>query len=154
MPLTFSSHHIHLFFSTTSVQCPTTLGTINHITQVPAVSGNSNPMSMHRPQLVSSSNAGVFRQVIVTDSSGNKVHGIAGPNQSPGLTLPQKPTPPGITLVKPVLSSSSIAGKGPGANPAIDNKLSSSSVIIYYLINKCYSFCEALIQTVKFYRNF
>ena len=58
-------------------------------------------MSMNRPQLVPSSNAGVFRQVIVTDSSGNKVHGIAGPNQSPGLTLPQKPTPPVITLAKP-----------------------------------------------------
>ena len=87
-------------------------------------------MSIHGPQLVSSSNAGVFRQVIVTDSSGNKVHGIAGTNQSLGLTLPQKPTPPGITLVKPGFNPPSAAGKtSSGANTVLDKKTSISTVI-------------------------
>ena len=87
-------------------------------------------MSIHGPQLVSSSNAGVFRQVIVTDSSGNKVHGIAGTNQSLGLTLPQKPTPPGITLVKPGFNSPSAAGKtSSGANTVLDKKTSLPTVI-------------------------
>ena len=87
-------------------------------------------MSIHGPQLVSSSNAGVFRQVIVTDSSGNKVHGIAGTNQSLGLTLPQKPTPPGITLVKPGFNPPSAAGKtSSGANTVLDKKTSIPTVI-------------------------
>ena len=87
-------------------------------------------MSIHGPQLVSSSNSGVFRQVIVTDSSGNKVHGIAGTNQSLGLTLPQKPTPPGITLVKPGFNPPSAAGKtSSGANTVLDKKTSIPTVI-------------------------
>lgn len=122
---------IHIYFSnSTTVQCSTTLGPTNHVTQTPAVSGHQNQMSIHGPQLVSSSNTGVFRQVIVTDSSGNKVHGIAGTNQSLGLTLPQKPTPPGITLVKPGFNSPSAAGKtSSGANAVLDKKSSLPTVI-------------------------
>ena len=87
-------------------------------------------MSIHGPQLVSSSNAGVFRQVIVTDSSGNKVHGLTGSNHSLGLTLPQKPTPPGITLVKPAFSSPSIAEKIPSSNSTVLNKKASLAMVI------------------------
>ena len=91
-------------------------------------------MSIHgQPQLVSSSNAGVFRQVIVTDSSGNKAHGLTGINQTPGLTLPQKPTPPGITLVKPAFTSASIPGKvSDAANTLVDKKTINTVTYLFY----------------------
>ena len=51
---------------------------------------------------------GHYRQLIVTD---NKSHvGIAGGQPTSGLTLPQKPTPPVITLAKP--AATVITGAG------------------------------------------
>ena len=76
-----------------------------------------------QPQVVSSSCAGSYRQVIVTDASGNKIHEISGTNQTSGLTLPQKPAPPGITLLKPAVTSASIAASTQGGtHTPVDKK--------------------------------
>ena len=61
------------------------------------------------PRIVPSTGVGTFRQVIVTDTSGNKIHSIPGSNQTSALTLPQKPTPPGLTIIKPAVIPVSIA---------------------------------------------
>ena len=60
-----------------------------------------------QPHIVTSS-PGTFRQVIVTDPTGNKLQGVAGANQTSGLTLPQKPTPPGITIGKSAATAACI----------------------------------------------
>ena len=70
-----------------------------------------------QPQIVGNTHGSTFRQVLVTDASGNKVPGNSGSTHTSGLTLPQKPTPPGITLVKPAVTVASIVGT---TSPAVE----------------------------------
>ena len=123
------------FHSTTLGQGQTTIGTISSVPQVTTISGQQNQVCIQgQPQLVSSSSTGTFRQVIVTDASGNKVHSISGTAQSSGLTLPQKPTPPGITLVKPIVTPASIVGRSQdGPNAFADKKIIVATVRIYVI---------------------
>ena len=122
------------FFSSTSLgQVPTTVGTINSMPQITTISGTQNQLPVHgQQQLIPSSSAGPFRQVIVTDASGSKIHSISATNQTSGLTLPQKPTPPGITLVKPVVTPASIAARAQDcSNTYVDKKITISTVMLH-----------------------
>lgn len=101
--------------------------------QITTISGTQNQLPVQgQQQLVANSSAGSFRQVIVTDASGSKIHSISATNQTSGLTLPQKPTPPGITLVKPVVTPASIAPKAQdGSSTYVDKKITVSTVILH-----------------------
>ena len=103
--------------------------------QITTISGSNPQLTVQgHQQLVPSSSVGPFRQVIVTDSSGSKVHSISGTNQTAGLTLPQKPTPPGITLVKPVITTASIAARSQdGSNSYVDKKITISTVMLHVI---------------------